>query len=89
MMTGGDHFLTPVQAPSNIEWGGGEGKEGGRERVIESYEKKIKKWKSVLRLLPLIVVNPLTPISDKHVTSPYNIHTSSSQHVMRILKLIR
>ena len=70
--------------------GGGEG-EGRRERerVIESYEKKIKKWKSVLRLLPLIVVNPLTPISDKHVTSPYNIHTSSSQHVMRILKLIR
>ena len=89
-MTGGDHFLTPVQAPSNIEWGGGRGRGGReRERVIESYEKKIKKWKSVLRLLPLIVVNPLTPISDKHVPSPYNIHTSSSQHVMRILKLIR
>ena len=69
--------------------GGGEGKEGGRERVIESYEKKIKKWKSVLRLLPLIVVNPLTPISDKHVTSPDNIHTLSGQHVVRILKLIR
>ena len=74
--------------------GGGEGEGRGRvgrerERVIESYEKKTKKWKSVLRLLPLIVVNPLTPISDKHVTSPYNIHTSSSQHVMRILKLIR
>ena len=48
MMTGGDHFLTPVQAPSNIEWGGeGEGRggggEGGRERVIESYEKKNQK----------------------------------------------
>ena len=50
MMTGGDHFLTPVQAPSNIEWGGGgRGREGGgeggreRERVIESYEKKNQK----------------------------------------------
>lgn len=46
MMTGGDHFLTPVQAPSNIEWGGGEGGEGEgreRERVIESYEKKNQK----------------------------------------------
>ena len=35
MMTGGDHFLTPVQAPGNIEWGGGR---GGREG--ESYRKK-------------------------------------------------
>ena len=45
MMTGGhDHFLTPVQAPSNIEWGGGRGRGGReRERVIESYEKKNKK----------------------------------------------
>lgn len=48
MMTVGDHFLTPVQAPSNIEWGGGgggegEGREGERERVIESYEKKNQK----------------------------------------------
>ena len=49
MMTGGDHFLTPVQAPSNIEWGGGgegEGRlRGGRERerVIEIYEKKNQK----------------------------------------------
>ena len=42
MMTGGDHFLTPVQAPGNIEWGGGRGR-GGRERVIESYEKKKSK----------------------------------------------
>ena len=46
MMTGGhDHFLTPVQAPSNIEWeGGGRGRGGReRERVIESYEKKNQK----------------------------------------------
>ena len=33
-------------------------------------------------------LNPLTPISDEHVTSPCNIHTLSSIHVMRILKLI-
>ena len=33
-------------------------------------------------------LNPLTPISDEHVTSPCNIHTLFSQHVMRILKLI-
>ena len=41
MMTGGDHFLTPVQAPSNIEWGGGGGGgEGeGREGERESYRK--------------------------------------------------
>ena len=49
MMTGGDHFLTPVQAPGNIELGGGEGEGEGRdgererERVIESYEKKNQK----------------------------------------------
>ena len=34
-------------------------------------------------------LNPLTPLSDEHETSPCNIHTLSSQHVMRILKLIR
>ena len=34
-------------------------------------------------------VNPLTPRSDWHATSPYNIHTLSSKQVMRILKLIR
>ena len=33
-------------------------------------------------------VNLLTPGSDKHTTSPYNIHTLSSKQVMRILKLI-
>ena len=33
--------------------------------------------------------NPLTLISDKHITSPYNIHTLSSKQVMRILKFIR
>ena len=32
--------------------------------------------------------NPFTPISDKHVTSPYYIHTLSSKQLMRILKLI-
>ena len=34
-------------------------------------------------------LNPLTPRSDLHVTSPYNIHTLSNKEVMRILKLIR
>ena len=35
-------------------------------------------------------INPLTPRSDQHETSPhmYNIHTLSSKQVMRILKLI-
>ena len=33
-------------------------------------------------------VNPLTPKSDQHVTSPYNIHSLSSKLVMRILKII-
>ena len=37
----------------------------------------------------LCCFNPLTPRSDQHVTSPYNIHTLSSHQVMRILKLIR
>ena len=36
----------------------------------------------------LHITNPLTPRSDKHVTSPYNIHTLSSKQVVRILKLI-
>ena len=34
------------------------------------------------------MVNPLTPRSDWEVTSPYNIHTSSSKQLMGILKLI-
>ena len=34
-------------------------------------------------------LNPLTPRSDWHVTSPYNIETLSSKQVMRIFKLIR
>ena len=45
---------------------------------------------------PLITViflvfplNPLTPRSDQHKTSPYNIHTFFSKLVMRIFKLIR
>ena len=32
--------------------------------------------------------NPLTPMSDKHVTSLYNTYTLFSKQVMRILKLI-
>ena len=33
-------------------------------------------------------LNPLTPISDEHVTSPCNIHTLSSQLETKILKVI-
>ena len=33
--------------------------------------------------------NPLTPRSDSHVTSPYNIHPLSNKQVMRVLKCIR
>ena len=36
----------------------------------------------------LHITNPLTPGSDKHVTSPYNIYTLSSKQVVRLLKLI-
>ena len=35
------------------------------------------------------LTRPLTPKSDRHETSSYNIHTLSSKQVMRILKLIR
>ena len=34
-------------------------------------------------------LTPLTPRSDQHVTSPYNIPILFSKQVMRILKLIR
>ena len=37
----------------------------------------------------VIAFNPLTPRSDQHVISPYNLHTLSSKQVMRIPKLIR
>ena len=35
----------------------------------------------------LIIINPLTPCSDQHETSPYNTFTLSSKQVMRIFKL--
>ena len=34
-------------------------------------------------------LNPLTPRSDQHETSPYNILTLSSKQVMRIFRLIK
>ena len=34
-------------------------------------------------------VNPSTPRSDQHVTSPCDVHIFSSKQLMRILKLIR
>ena len=33
--------------------------------------------------------DPLTPRSDEHANSPYNIHTLYSKQIMRIIKLIR
>lgn len=33
----------------------------------------------------LVPVNHLTSRSDKHLTSPYNIHTLSSKQVIRVL----
>ena len=37
----------------------------------------------------LFLVNPLTPRSDQHKTSPYSIYTFFSKQVMRRFKLIR
>ena len=36
-----------------------------------------------------VLLNPLTPKSDYHVTSSYSICTLSSKQVVRLLKLIR
>ena len=44
---------------------------------------------SAANLLAFRSLNSLTPRSDSHVTSPYNIHPLSSKQVMRILKCIR
>ena len=50
-------------------------------------------YKFLLLLSYMIVqytlLNPLTPRSDQHKTSPYNIFTLSSKQVMRILEFIR
>ena len=35
-----------------------------------------------------IIINPLTPRSDEHLTSPCNNHTLFSKQVMRILRHI-
>ena len=37
----------------------------------------------------LIFINPLTPRSDRNITSPHNVHTLSSKQVMRMFKRIR
>ena len=36
-----------------------------------------------------LLLNPLTPRSDQHATSLWDIRTLSNKQVMRILKLIR
>ena len=33
------------------------------------------------------ILNPLTPMSDQHINSPFDFHTLSSKQVMRIKKL--
>ena len=43
----------------------------------------------VLMFCLFFLFKPLTPRSDQHVTSPYNIHTLLSKQVMRIRKLRR
>ena len=43
----------------------------------------------LLRQFRFLWLSPLTPRSDKHETSPCNIHTLISKQVMRIFKLIR
>ena len=43
----------------------------------------------VLMFCLFFLFKPLTPRSDQHVTSPYNIHTLLSKQVMRIFKLRR
>ena len=40
-----------------------------------------------LKLIGKKYFNPLTPMSDQHRTSPYNINTISSRQVMRIKKI--
>ena len=44
---------------------------------------------TVIMIEGLISINPLTPRSDKNITSPHNVHTLSSKQVTRIFKLIR
>ena len=64
--------------------------------LSESYFCQLVKYKRETRFIFLLRLskginlsaNPLTPISDWHVTSPYSIHTLFSKQVMRILKLI-
>ena len=36
----------------------------------------------------IIIINPLTPRSDKYVNSPYNFNILSSRQVMRVKKII-
>ena len=43
---------------------------------------------ALLKIITFNAINPLTPRSVEHVTSPYNIHTLSRKEMLRILKLI-
>ena len=57
----------------------GKGRERGGTSVESSNNDVLLDW----------LLNPLTPRSDLHVTSPSDIWTLSSKQVMGILKLIR
>ena len=52
-------------------------------------KKQQQKKKNLDNNIRNIQINPSTPRSDSHVTSPYNFHPLSSKQVMRILKFIR
>ena len=61
------------------QWEKSEQKTKIMETVKLEGEKEIKK---------LVLINPLTPMSDQDRISPYNINTISSRQVMRIKKSI-
>ena len=59
------------------------GKTGLPEKKKQQQKKKLRQQHQKIQ------INPSTPRSDSHVTSPYNFHPLSSKQVMRILKFIR
>ena len=54
----------------------------------KNYRSNILFLQQDFRVVSLRLVNPLTPKSDQHATSPWNICTFFSKHVMRMFKLI-
>ena len=54
----------------------------------KNYRSNILFLQQDFRVVSIRLVNPLTPKSDQHATSPWNICTFFSKHVMRMFKLI-